>query len=229
MSPYTLPVKAFVESEPVPSGSHIAVCDMIVHLGVQPGYGAFKAKPKVYLRFQLPNERIKFEKDGKQINGPRMVGQDYTASMSEKANLRHLLSSWRGREFTNDQAAKFDISVVLGKPAMLLIMHAKKPNRTYANISGIGPLPKGINPKTIICEGTPLLYTPDHTSTYQLLPDWLKSKIDHQILDEPEREPGQPEPPADDWDDPGPPDGWDGGSPPDDRSNPEISDDDIPF
>lgn len=223
MSPFNLPVRSSVEFEPVPSGTHIAVCDMIVYLGVQPGYGAFKPKPKVYLRFQLPNERCDYEKDGKKINSPRFVGQDYTASMSEKANLRHLLASWRGREFTDEEAAKFDLSTALGRPAMLMIMHAKKEKRTYANISGIGPLPKGINPRTIICEGTALLYTPEHTETYQLLPDWLKSKIDHQIIDEPEQAEGQPEPPSP------PPDSWDGYEPATDASNLEISNDDIPF
>src|SRR5208337_1300882 len=134
MGPWNLPVKAGVEFEPVPSGSHIAVCDMIVDLGVQPGYGAFKAKPKIYLRFQLPNERLEYEKDGKKLNGPRLVGQDYTASMSEKANLRHLLASWRGREFSDDEAAKFDIGTALGRPAMLLLVQSKKGSRTYTNI-----------------------------------------------------------------------------------------------
>jgi hypothetical protein len=230
MPPYNLPVKSSVQFELVPAGTHIAICDMIVHLGVQPGYGAFKPKPKVYLRFQLPNKRFEYEKDGKKVVGPRLIGQDYTASMSEKANLRHLLASWRGREFTDDEAAKFDIGKALGRPAMIMVMHAKKKDRTYANISGIGPLPDGINPKTIICEGTPLLYTPDHTSTYQLLPEWIRDKIDHQILDEPEREEGRPQSQApDEWDDPGPPDNWDGGEPPDNGSNPEITDDDIPF
>jgi hypothetical protein len=220
MGPLNFPVKTTPEIELVPAGSHIAVCDMIVCLGIQPS-GAFKPKPKVYLRFQLPNERFEYEKDGKKIVGPRKIGENYTASMSEKANLRHLLASWRGREFTDDEAAKFDIASALGKPAMLLVTHAKKEKRTYANISGIGRLPKGIEPRTIICEGQPLLYSPDHTSTYQLLPEWLRTKIDNQILEEPKVEDGEPEPP--------PPDGWDGWEPPSDRSNPEISDDDIPF
>jgi len=223
MAPLNYPVKAAAEFELVPAGSHIAVCDMIVDLGVQEGTGAFrKPKRKVYLRFQLPNERLEYEKNGKKLNGPRMIGQDYTASMSEKANLRHLLASWRGREFSDEEAAKFDISIVLGRPAMLMVMHAKKEKRTYANISGIGQLPKGIDPKTIICEGTPLLYTPDNTSTYQLLPEWLRNKIDHQILEETQTEQGQPDAPP-------PPDYWDGFDAPSDRTNPEITDDDIGF
>jgi len=221
---WNLPVKQSVEIEPVPAGSHIAVCDMIVNLGIQPGSGRFpNPKPKIYFRFQLPNERYEFEKDGKKVSGPRVIGQDYTASMSEKANLRHLLASWRGREFSDEQAAKFDMASPLGRPCMLMVMHTKKASRTYANISGIGPLPKGINPKTIVCEGTPLLYSPDNTSTYQLLPEWLRRKIDEQILDAPDQREGEPEAPPHG-------DAWDGAEPPDDGFDPSmITDDDIPF
>jgi len=225
MAPWTLPVKASIEIEPVPSGSHIAVCDMIVWLGIQAGSGKFpNPRPKVYLRFQLPNERYEFEKDGKKLTGPRVIGQDYTASMSKKANLRHLLASWRGRDFSDDEAVKFDIGTAIGRPCMLMVMHTKKKKRTYANISGIGPLPKGIDPKTIICEGTPLLYSPENTSTYQLLPGWLRNKIDDQILEEPAPEEGKPEPPPRG-------DAWDGSEPPnnDGLDSTMITDDDIPF
>ena len=183
----TYPVNAGAKDfDPVPAGSHIAVCDMKVDLGMQPGTGAFpKPKRKVYLRFQLLHERVEYEKDGKKFNSPRMIGKTYTASMHEKANLRHDLESWRGRQFTDAEAGTFDVDTVLGKPCMLMVMHSKKEKRTYANISGLGPLPKGINPRTIISEGEPILYTPDNTSTYVRLPEWLQQKIDDQIVQEP--------------------------------------------
>ena len=99
MTPLRAPVNASSANiDPVPSGSHIAVCDIIAFLGVQPGTGLYpKPKPTIYLRFQLPNERVEFEKDGKKQSGPRMIGNCYTFSMHEKANLRHLLESWRGQ------------------------------------------------------------------------------------------------------------------------------------
>ena len=225
MPPLKYPVNASSgDFNPVPAGSHIAVCDIVADLGIQPGTGIYpKAKRKVYLRFQLPNERIESEKDGKKQTGPRMIGQVYTASMNEKANLRHLLESWRGQTFTDEQAADFDISVVLGKPCMLMVMHSQKGQKTFSNISGLGPLPRGINPKTIIPEGLPILYTPEKTDTYVQLPKWLQEKIDSQIIEEPEGQEGKP---------PDPPrsDGWDGAEPPSDGFDPSmITDDDIPF
>lgn len=168
--------------EPVPAGSHIAVCDIVADIGLQPGSALFpKPKRQVYIRWQLPNERIDFEKDGKKQVGPAVVGKTYTASMNEKANLRHHLESWRGKQFTDDEAENFDVSAILGKPCMITVMHTQKGDRTYANISGIGPLPKGISAKTIVAEGNTLFYADNETANYKLLPEWLRKKIDGQI------------------------------------------------
>jgi hypothetical protein len=198
---------------PVPAGSHIAVCDTVADIGLQPGSQLFpKPKQQVYIRFELPNERIDFEKDGKKQEGPCVIGKTYTASMNEKANLRHHLDSWRGKAFTDEEAEAFDVSTVLGKPCMLTVMHTQKDGKTYANITGIGPLPKGISAKTIIPEITPILYAqPDNTATYQMLPERLRKKIDGQIMTEK---------PSSDPDEDHPLDSY---------SEAEITDDDIPF
>jgi hypothetical protein len=171
--------------EPVPAGSHIAICDIVADIGMQPGSQMFpKPKQQVYIRFELPNERIDFEKDGKKINGPAVIGKLYTASMNEKATLRHHLESWRGKQFTDEEAESFDVSAILGKACMITVMHSQKDKKTYANISGLGGLPKGINGKNLIPELTPILYTEDNTQTYQQLPEWLRKKIDEQIKPE---------------------------------------------
>jgi hypothetical protein len=200
--------------EPVAAGSHIAVCDIVADLGMQPGSTLFpKPKQQVYIRFELPNERIEFEKDGKKVTGPAVIGRIYTASMNEKANLRHHLESWRGKQFTDEEAEAFDVSAILGKPCMITIMHSKKGDKTYANIAGIGGLPKGISAKTIIPEIAPLYYSPENLGTYAQLPEWLRKKIDGQILPEPVK----PEPSNDD------------AEYPDNFDNTQITDDDIPF
>lgn len=176
------------EFEPVPAGSHIAICDIVADIGLQPGSSLFpKPKQQVYIRFELPNERIEFEKDGKRVVGPAVIGKTYTASMNEKANLRHHLESWRGRQFTDEEAESFDVSAILGVPCMLTVMHTQKDGRTYANIAGIGPIPKGINSKDLRAELPTLLYAaPDNTATYSQLPKWLQERIDKQIVAEPE-------------------------------------------
>lgn len=184
--PLTYPTNAGAANfDPVPAGSHIAVCDIVADIGLQKGTDLYpKPKQQVHLRWELPNERIEFEKDGKKQVRPAVIGKTYTASMNEKATLRHHLEAWRGKAFTDEEAAKFDVSAVLGKPCMLTVMHTQKGDKVYANITGIGPLPKGVSPKTILPEITPLFYSPDNTATYQQLPEWLRKKIDSQIVPE---------------------------------------------
>ena len=209
--PLNYPAKATAgDFAPVPAGTHIGVCDMVVDLGVQPGSGMYpKPKRQVFIRFEFPNERIDFEKDGKKLNGPAVLGKTYTASMNEKANLRHDLESWRGQSFSDDLAEAFDVSVILGKPCMVSILHVAKGEKTYANITSLGKLMKGIEAKTLVPELPPIYYGPDDTSAYGKLPEWLRKKIDTQILEQPPvSSPSES------------PSGYDGA---------EITDDDIPF
>lgn len=177
-----------VDFKPVPAGTHIAVCDQVVYLGIQPGSGMYpKSKPQVWIRFQLPSEQIEFERDGKKLTGPRVIGKTYTASMNEKANLRHDLESWRGKGFTDEEAEKLDVAGLLSKVCMLSVTHITKGDKIYANITSLGKLMKGIDPKTILIDPkTPAIYYgPDATDTYAKLPKWLCEKIDGQILEKP--------------------------------------------
>jgi hypothetical protein len=202
--------------DPVPAGTHIAVCDMVVDIGVQPGSGMFpKPKPQVFIRFQLPNEQIEFERDGKKLTGPRVIGSTYTASMSEKANLRRDLESWRGKQFTDNEAESFDVASILGKACVVSVTHREKEGKTYANITSVGKLMKGVDPKTIMADPKtpPIYYGPDNKSSYERLPEWLRKKIDSQIL--PKKDENE-----DQWAD-------NQGNPTDD--NTYITDDDIPF
>lgn len=186
----------------IPAGSHIAVCDIVADVGLQETF--FGTKQQCYLRFEIPDERWEYEKDGKKMEGPGVIGNFYTASMSKKANLRQLLENWRGRQFTKEEAENFDISSILGKPCMLSVVESESSDGTkYSNIASVSPLPKGIPaPKAEL----PLLfYYEGDKSQYSKLPEWIRKKIDTQV-------------PAPDAEEPSY-----------DRSNPEINDSDIPF
>lgn len=187
--PLTLPASGGGSGLPkVPAGSHIAVCDIVADLGMQPGSALYpKPKRQVVIRFEIPAERVEYEKDGKKMIGPAVISKTYTASMNEKATLRKHLESWRGKSFTDDEAEKFDISAILGKPCMLTVMHSQKGENTYANIMGMGPLPKGINAKEMLPEIDPIYYAADDTSKLTLLPPWIQEKIQKQIRPELER------------------------------------------
>lgn len=164
-----------------PAGSHIAVCNLVADCGLQPGSAQFPSpKRKIYLRFEIPAERVEYEKDGKTIEGPLTIGSFYTASMNEKATLRKHLEGWRGKKFSDDEAAKFDVSTILGKACMLSVVESESGGKHYSNISGIGSLPRGM---AVPAAENDLLYFDEDSSAaqFEALPKWLREKIESQV------------------------------------------------
>lgn len=169
----------------VPSGSHIAVCNLVADLGMQPGSAAYPApKQKVFIRFEIPAERVEYEKDGQKISGPAVIGAFFTASMHEKATLRNRLEGWRGKMFTDEEAGKFDVSTILGKPCMLNVVENVVGDKTYTNIASISPLPRGV--AAPVAENKLLYYAEDNKNDFELLPDWIREKIEKQLTRRPE-------------------------------------------
>jgi hypothetical protein len=95
--------------------------------------------------------------------------------------LRKQLEGWRGKAFSDDEAAQFDISKLLGKSCMLSVVETEKGGKTYSNIASIGKLPKGI-PEPI-AENPLLYFAPDDESQFEELPSWLREKISNAIVE----------------------------------------------
>lgn len=176
-----------MDFEIAPAGNHVGICNGLIDLGLQPGSGQYPApKHQVYIRFELPTERVKYTKDGKEIEGPMSMGRSFTASMSEKANLRKFIESWFGKKFqTDDTASDFDVKQILGRKCLLNVTHTEKGGKTYANISNATPIPKGMTAE--YTQHNRSLYfslaAPDQI-VYQSLPEWLRKKIDSRITEE---------------------------------------------
>jgi hypothetical protein len=167
--------------EPVPEGPHPAICDMFVDLGLQETTGKFggKTQHKIYLRWQIPTLRLSYEKDGVAHEGPMTIGAKFTLSLHEKAALRKILKSWRGRDFTPDELKKFDVETILGAPCLVSVSHAPKDGGgVYANVDAVMKLPQGMAAPSL--EGDPLLYTPDNPETFEQLRPWLQEIIKAQ-------------------------------------------------
>lgn len=166
----------------IPPGSYFAVCDMIALLGMQPGSAAYpKPKLKLYLRWQVPTERTDDDR-------PMVVGAQLTASMHENASLRALLQGWRGQAFTDEQAAEFDVSKLLGQPCMISVVEDKRGDKTYTNVASVSRLPKGTEPPKP--EGELLIYYNRNDKAdqevFKKLPEWLQKKIEDQLEAEPQ-------------------------------------------
>lgn len=161
----------------VEQGTHLAVCNMVVDLGNQLSTykGEDKIQHKIYIRWEIPAERLEYEVDGQKKEGPMAIGKMYTASLSEKANLRKDLEGWRNKAFTQEELQGFDIENILGSCCQIIVTHKDSNGNTYANVTGVAGWPKGIDrPKP---ENEPIYYDDENTSLYEKLPNWLKEKL----------------------------------------------------
>jgi hypothetical protein len=128
------------EFEAAPVGNHVARCIGMIDIGTQQGeyQGKTTYARKIVIRWELPNELME---EGDFAGKPFIVSKFYTASLSEKANLRKDLVSWRGREFTADELKGFDAKNILDKPCMVNVTHNDKGK---AKVAGVTPVPKGM-------------------------------------------------------------------------------------
>jgi hypothetical protein len=116
---------------PAPEGLHQAVCVDVVDLGlVETQWGQ---KPKVEIRWQLD---VVNEDAGKRFD----IRARYTLSLSEKANLRKQLETWRGRKFSQEELQGFDLEKLIGVNCQLQVIHnLSDEGKTYANVQAIVP------------------------------------------------------------------------------------------
>lgn len=160
---------------------HHAVCYGVVDIGTQPGNEALKYSPahKIVILFEVAEERIELERDGKKVSLPRTLSATYTLSLGKKSRLRPVLESWRGRPFTEEELDGFDLKNLLTVNALLNIIHVKKGEKTYGNISAISPLMKGTVKKAP--ETEPVFFSLADCGGQIVLPesvpDWIKAKI----------------------------------------------------
>lgn len=166
--------------EPIPAGAYAARCYSIVDLGTREEIiqGNAKVLRKVRVTFELPTERRVFnEEKGEQ---PCVISKEFNLVLSEKSTLRAFLRSWRGKDFTEEEAKAFDVAKLIGAACLLNIIHVKgkaNPSKTYDEIGSVSPLPKGM-----ACppqENPSFEFSLDEydQAAYDALPNFLKEKV----------------------------------------------------
>ena len=127
--------------EKAPEGMHVARCYKIIDCGthINPTFG--KKQRLAWIMFELPKALMT---KGEYAGKPFSIGKRYGLSHNEKATLRSDLESWYGKRFDTaklDAAGGFDLEKLIGRPAMLNIVHSE--DGKYTNIKAINPLPEG--------------------------------------------------------------------------------------
>ena len=166
--------------ELIPAGNYVARCYKMIEVGTVPTefQGVEKMQHKVRIGWELPTELKVFkEENGEQ---PLVIDKEYTLSLSDKSSLRKDLKSWRGKDFTPQEADNFDITKLLGVPCMLNIIHVqgkKDPTKTYQAIGSISPLPKGFECPKQINPNFVFEFDNFDKAKFDGLPDFLKEMI----------------------------------------------------
>ncbi len=163
----------------VPAGNYIARCYKMIEVGTvaEVVMGQTKTLHKVRIGWELPTETKTF--DPAKGEQPLVVDQEYTLSMSEKANLRKMLESWRGKAFTEKEAEAFDITALLGVPCMLNIIHKqnKAGTSSYEQIAGVTAVPRGFQVPPQVNKNFVLSYDAWNQELFDNLPDFIKTKM----------------------------------------------------
>jgi hypothetical protein len=160
------------EFQQPPVGTHLGICIKVIDLGTQDGeyQGRPTSKRQVLITFELPNELMTGENEGK----PFIASKFYTASLSEKANLRHDLENWRGRAFTAQELNGFDSKNILGKPCLLSLTETEKKK---VRITGIMAVPKGTNIPPAVNQLTHFSLDEFDANTFESISDGIKKII----------------------------------------------------
>ena len=165
--------------DPVPAGVHVAVCYSVVDIGSEFSAMYQKWSSKILITWEIPGERIVIpDKDGNDQDLPRVISKTYTATIGAKANLRADLVSWRGRDFTPEEEAGFELKNILGAACQLNVIHkiSTSNQKTYANIKAIIPAARGTkltpeNPVVVYDINENGMDIPDS------IPQWITEKI----------------------------------------------------
>ena len=150
-------------------GTYIARCVSIWAIGTQYNKWHDNWKPQIILRWEVPEETTD---DGK----PLTICAFYTLSLHEKSNLYKSLVAWRGKRFTDDELARFDVESILGAPCMLTVTHTDDGKQKVGGVSKLG---KGMTcPDAVHPLETYNMHEDAGGEKYQDLPEWVQAQVD---------------------------------------------------
>jgi hypothetical protein len=168
---------------PAPEGPQLARCRDVIDNGTQvtEWQGKKSNKRKVTIRWELVTS---LQAEGEFEGQPYVVSKTYTASLADKANLRADLEAWRGKKFTPEELANFDMRSLRDKACMMQVVHAVKDGKTYANVGSLMAVPAGMTVPPLV--GKSIVLSLDSEYFVQAAFDALSDKFKERIAASPE-------------------------------------------
>lgn len=126
---------------PLPEGVYVGTCYLLADIGEQYNKLNESWKQKVIIGWEINGESITI--DGKEE--PRTICGFYGNSLHEKSTLRKILECWRGKRFTPEELAGFDLRKIVGTACQLQIAHTiKDDGKVRADVKSIVALTRGM-------------------------------------------------------------------------------------
>lgn len=124
----------------IPAGVYGAICIAVYDLGTHNKDGLYPGtRHEISVIFEIPTQR--YDVDG--VSKPCTMPKRYTFTLGPKSNLRKDLEAWRGKPFDDMDLDNFDMLKMLGKYALIQVIHKKKHDgNTISVINSIMTLPK---------------------------------------------------------------------------------------
>lgn len=156
---------------PVEPGVYMAICIGIIDLGEQYSEKFKNYSNKLKVVWELVGETV--EVDG--VQQPRQLSKDFTFSANKKSNLRAFLTSWNGKNYSDEEFADFEIFDQLGKACQLQVVL----NETgeYANIDTIMAIPRGYAMPTTNTAFIKWDMDAWNDALFETLPEWTQEQI----------------------------------------------------
>lgn len=167
------------EHKLVPPGTHMARCYSILHIGHVPNTFPGAENPtidKIRLTWELPEETAVF-KEGEEPR-PFSISAEYTLSMHEKSNLRKVVQSWLGRQFSDAEAANFDAEELVGEPCFINVVHGtSKDGRPFAYVENVMKLPAKTAMPEQVNTSKIINWDSMDEETFEKLPTFIQEKM----------------------------------------------------
>lgn len=159
----------------IPADSYPARCFQLVDLGTHFNERFNKHERKVRVVWELPSVLHKFKDDKEE---PAAIGNDYSVSLAPKANLRADLEAWRGKPFTDQEVAGFDLRNIVGTACLVQVSHYEKSGETKHSVEMVSKLPSVMTCPPAVNQS--LVYdieTDGFGEKFLSLPNWMQEKI----------------------------------------------------
>lgn len=163
----------------IDEGSYPATIYSMIEVGTQVNPMFNTESQKVRITYELPTELKVFnEEKGEQ---PRVISQEYTLSIHEKAKLRPVVEACIPEALKVGEDGfvdELDIEKLIGKNCLVTIKHKDSAKGVkYQNVDSVTIMPKGMKSYKQINETKVLSFKNWNEEMFSTLPDFIKEKI----------------------------------------------------